>query len=100
MKRPYFLFLIVLFILPALACRALNTVTNSVQGSGKIVTKTVEVSNFDSVSLEGSGDVYVEQGQTESLTIEADDNIQPLLETKVSGKELILTTKPNVSINP
>jgi hypothetical protein len=71
-----------------------------VTGSGNIVTQTVDVSNFDKVSLEGSGDVYVEQGQTESLTIETDDNILPLLETSVKNGTLVLTTKPNQNINP
>jgi hypothetical protein len=93
--------LLVLFLLPSLACSVvIPTSTNAVRGSGNIVTETVDVSNFDSVSLEISGDVYIEQGEAESVTIEADDNILPLLETKVSGKELILTAKPNQNINP
>jgi len=73
---------------------------NTVRGSGNIKTQTVDVSDFNSVSLENSGDVYIEQGSTESVTVEADDNILPLLETKVIGKELVLTTKPNTSIDP
>ena len=64
------------------------------------MTQAVDVSNFDSVSLEGSGEVYIEQGQTESLTIEADDNILPLLETKVEEMNLSWTTKPNLNIDP
>ncbi len=98
MKHYPKLFFIVLFLLPALACSTL--IPNSVQGSGKIIKQTVNVSNFDSVSLEGSGNVYVTQGKTESLTIEADDNILPLLDTRVSGSELILGTKPGQNINP
>lgn len=100
MKPHHHLLLILLLVLPALACRTLSINPVSVQGSGKIVTQTVDVSNFDRVTLQGSGDVYIEQGQTESLSIEADDNILPLLENKVSGSELTLSTKPNQSINP
>jgi len=98
MKYNFRYILILLFFLPALACNML--IPNSVTGSGKIVTQTVDVSNFNSVSLEGSGDVYIQQGQTESLTIEADDNILPLLVTTVKGNELVLSTKPNQNINP
>ena len=71
-----------------------------VKGSGNIETQTVDVSNFDQITLEISGDVYVEHGPTESVTVETDDNILPLLETKVRGKELVLTTKPNQGIDP
>jgi hypothetical protein len=98
MKHNFSLLLIVLFFIPSLACGVLSM--NTTRGSGNIMTQTVEVSDFNSVSLEGSGDVYIQQGKTESLTIEADDNILPLLETKVRGSELVLTTKPNQNIDP
>jgi len=98
MKRYLPLFLIALFFLPSLACRSINRMT--VNGSGNIITQTVNVKNFDHVTLEASGDVYIEQGSTESLTIEADDNILPLLDTRVRGNELVLSMKPNSSINP
>jgi hypothetical protein len=100
-KRHLPLILLVLFFIPSLACSVvIPTSTNAVRGSGDIITETVDASNFESVSLEISGDVYIEQGQAESVTIEADDNILPLLETNVRGKKLILTAKPNQSINP
>ena len=98
MKNHFRLLVIVLFLLPSLACGVLSM--NSVRGSGNIVTKTVDVSNFDSVTLEGSGDVYIEQGRTESLTVSADDNIMPLLVNEVRGSDLVLTAKPNQNINP
>jgi hypothetical protein len=98
MKHYLNIFFVILLFLPSLACGALSTI--SVQGSGKIVKQTVDVKDFDRVSLEGSGNVYIEQGQAESLTIEADDNILPLLDTRVRGSELVLGTQLNKSINP
>jgi hypothetical protein len=98
MKRYPFLLLIALFFLPSLACGVFSM--NTTNGSGNIITQTVDVSDFDSVSLEGSGEVHIEQGQTESLTIEGDDNILPLLDTRVRGNQLVLSTKPNLGINP
>lgn len=100
MKHSIRILLVFLFFLPTLACGPVSISTNHVQGSGKIVTQSVDVRNFDSVSLEGSGNVYIEQGDSERLTIETDDNILPLLETRVSGRELILGMKPNQSIDP
>jgi hypothetical protein len=98
MKLPLSLFLIVLFFLPSLACGAFTT--NSVIGPGKIVTQTIDVSGFQHVTLGGFGDVFIEQGQTESLSVETDDNILPLLDIRVKGSELILGTKNGVDINP
>ncbi len=98
MKRTLFPFLFVLFFLPSLACATINA--TAVTGSGEIVTRTIDVSRFDVVTLAASGDVYIEQGQTESLIIEADDNILPLLRNRVIGGELILDTRPNQSLTP
>ena len=100
MKRHLPLILIILFFLPSLACRAVSMNYNVVKGSGKIETQNVDVSNFSRITLENSGDVYIEQGATESVSVEADDNILPLLETTVRGGELVLSTKPNTSIDP
>lgn len=101
MKNHFLKFLIILGFVPSLACGVFsNALLNTVEGSGTIVTETVDVSNFDRVSLDASGDVYIEQGDSESLTIEADDNILPLLDSRVRGSQLILSAKPNVSMNP
>jgi len=90
-----------LFFLPSLACGAYyGSDSNQVRGSGKIVTKNVEVSDFDRVMLANTGDVYIEQGEMESLTIEADDNILPLLDTTVTGAKLVLDSKPNQNLDP
>lgn len=98
MKRIFPLILLLLFFIPSLACGSVTT--KSVEGSGKIVTQTFDVSSFDRVILEGFGDVYLEQGQTESLSVQTDDNLMPLLDIKVRGKELRLGTKPGVDISP
>ena len=98
MKLPLSFFLIVLLFLPSLACGSFTT--NSVVGSGEIVTQTIDVSDFQRVTLDGFGDVFIEQGQTESLSVETDDNILPLLDIRVRGSELILGTKNGVDVNP
>ncbi len=47
----------------------------TIQGSGDVITESRDVSGFDSVSLTGIGRVIITQGDKESLTIEADDNL-------------------------
>ena len=40
------------------------------------------VSSFDQVSLNGQGDLIITQGEQESLQIEAEDNLIPVIETE------------------
>ena len=58
------------------------------EGSGVLVTEQRAVSGFDRVSFEGFGTLIITQGSEESLTIEAEDNVLPRIETKVSGRTL------------
>ena len=71
-----------------------------VRGSGVVATETRGVSGFSEITLSGSGDVHVVQSGHESLTVEAEDNLLPLLETYVDGGTLVLRTKPGASIRP
>ncbi|MBN2073907.1 MAG: DUF2807 domain-containing protein [Actinobacteria bacterium] len=71
-----------------------------VRGSGDIETEEREVSGFDEVNFSGMGNLIIEQGDEESLEIEADDNIIPLIETRVKGRELYIGYKRGFSIAP
>jgi len=68
-----------------------------VEGSGTVVTETRETGDFDQIAVEGFGTAIVEVGPAVSLTVAAEDNILPLLVTKVEGSTLTLTTEPNTS---
>jgi len=48
-----------------------------------INTERREVHDFDEVSLRGYGDVLIEQGETESLTVEAAEELMPRLGSRV-----------------
>ena len=57
-------------------------------GSGKVVSESRPVSGFAKVDLSGFGDLTIDVNGSEALTIEADDNIAPLIETEVRGDTL------------
>lgn len=61
------------------------------RGSGNIITESREVSDFSRVRLDGAGTLTITQGETESLEIEADDNILPALSSNVDENTLILS---------
>lgn len=51
--------------------------------AGQITSESREVSDFSSVALEGVGNLILEQGEEESLIIEADANIVEKIKTEV-----------------
>jgi len=92
-KQSTFL-LVIIFLLAG--CDALRTV----RGTGDITTETREVSNFSAVNLGGIGTVVIEFGDKESLTIEAEDNLLPYLESEVDGGTLNLGMRQGVNVVP
>lgn len=70
-----------------------------VRGSGTVITESRIVSELDEVELTMSGDLTIEQGSTEALTIEGEDNIVPLISSDVSGRRLTLGTRENASFS-
>ena len=73
--------------------------SQTVKGSGNVVTEARQVSGFDQVGVTGSGHLSIVQGDTESLTIEADDNLLPLIKSEVSGG-LLKIGPENVNLSP
>ncbi len=68
-----------------------------VRGSGELTTESRDVSDFDEIVVLGSGDVIVDVTGTESLTVEAEDNIMPLLTTEVRKGRLELGSNATFS---
>ncbi len=83
-------------VLAALACSRLSVVTNRVIGSGHVTSEARNVASFTSVELAGSADVNILLGDAQSVNVEADDNIAPLIQTIVTNGKLIINTKPNI----
>lgn len=58
------------------------------EGSGVVVEEERSVRSFNRVSFEGVGKLVIMQGEEQSLTIEAEDNILPHIDTVVRGQTL------------
>jgi hypothetical protein len=85
--------MVVLFTLLALltgAC-SFNMNLGVERGSGNVIMETRDVSGFSRLSLSGIGDVILTQGETESLEIEAEDNLIPYIKTEVRGNTLFIS---------
>jgi len=70
------------------------TACSATAGSGQLATQPRQVSGFTSVELTGVGELSIDQTGTESLTVSAEDNLLPLLTSRVEGDTLILGKKP------
>lgn len=70
-----------------------------VTGSGVPATQERSVSDFDAIELRGVGALTVSQTGTESLVIEADDNLLEHLTTEVRDRRLILGTRKGVNLH-
>lgn len=71
-----------------------------VTGSGNVKTESRNVSGFQAVSLSGVGNLTIDENGTESLTVEAEDNLLPYIQTEVQGNRLVIGSKDNTSLNP
>jgi hypothetical protein len=74
-----------------IASLALSACTiDMVSGSGHEITETRTVGGIDSVLFSAIGDMTIIQGQTESLKIDAEDNIMPKIVTEMRGSQLYI----------
>ncbi|MEO1647107.1 MAG: head GIN domain-containing protein [Chloroflexota bacterium] len=63
-----------------------------------VPTESYNVSDFDSISLAGMGDLEITVGETESLTITTDENLLQYLEVAVEGSTLNIRTQNGITI--
>jgi Putative auto-transporter adhesin, head GIN domain len=77
-----------------------NIGSSGVRGSGIVKTESREVAGFSSISFKSVGKVTMQQTGKESLTITAEDNILPLLESRVADNILYLTLAKDGKMNP
>ena len=95
-----------LLVCVALACALTggSGLGGGVPGSGNVQTEKRDTDAFESISVEYPGsEIIVEQGDQETVEIEADDNLLPQLSTEViSGKLTIknMETDWKAMVNP
>lgn len=85
MKKAKILLLLAAFLITQSAF-AQNWWKNAIKGEGDVVTKTLNLDEFEGVTLAFSGDVILTQGNTQSVEVRAQQNIIDNIVTKVEGK--------------
>ena len=87
-------------VMGLLSACSINGNGKGVKGSGVVKTETRDVRGFRSIQLSSLGSVTVTQTGRESLTIQAEDNLLPLLESSVKDGVLYLATIGDTNISP
>lgn len=88
---------VILFSAVFASCWAMNL--ERIDGSGDVVSETRSVVEFDRMLLKSSGDVVLKQGGVQSVEIETDDNIMPVIKTTVRDGRLVISTG-EYNVNP
>jgi hypothetical protein len=90
----------VAIVVPAAPALAAGWNSERVKGSGRIKTEARAIGHFNAVALALPGSVELRIGNTESVTIDTDDNLMPLIETVVENGTLkIRAAKRNVELD-
>ena len=70
----------------------------TVRGDGNLKKETRQVTAFTSLSVHGSVDVQIAYGNSNSVQVEADDNLLQYIETTVENGKLDIKPKNNINI--
>ena len=72
------------------------------RGSGNVVTETRDVSGFRAIDVDYPAEVFIKQGNQESLKVEAEDNLLPGLKTQVKNGvlQIFYKTERGKQVNP
>ena len=65
----------------------------TITGDGNVVTSERDIGSFDRLSVAAGIDVYITQGETEFLEVEADENLQDVILTEVRDGKLRIFEK-------
>ena len=71
-----------------------------VVGSGSVVEESRQVSGISGVNLATIGDLTIELGDTETFSVEADDNLMEYIKTSVVGGVLRIEVNDRVNLKP
>jgi hypothetical protein len=75
-----------------------NAQFKKVKGSGKIITETRTVAEFNKIIVSGAFHVQLIEGKEGTITVEASDNLMNVIETEVKNGVLKIKTKKLTNI--
>lgn len=92
MKKIHLLLFALLFSVAAFAQKK-----EKIKGSKIVTVAQKEVENFENLEVEGNIEIFLSKGGTQSLEIEADDNLHETIKTDLNGTTLRIYTDKDVT---
>jgi len=89
------IFLIAIICLSVTSCIT-GQERKSVRGNGNVVKKERPASPFTGIRVKTGIDVYLKQGDKESITVEADENLHEYILTEIQGDILNIYTNASI----
>ena len=74
---------VILLVIVLLSCNVVGE-----QGNGNVIRQERKVASFNAIDVSGAFDIYLSQGTAQSVIVEADENLMPLIKTVVQGNTL------------
>ena len=68
----------------------------SIKGNGNVVKQTRSLHDFETIKVSRGMNVYISQGSTTRVIIEADENLLKVIETEVNDGVLKISCKANI----
>ena len=78
---------------------AQNEKTQTIEGNGKMITRDITVSSFESLKASGIYELRLSQGDKESVKIEADENLHQYFNVKNEGSSLVINMEKLKNVN-
>jgi hypothetical protein len=93
-----------ILILSSIACSVsvggYDIFESNIEGSGNVISEEFNINNFSGLDFSGVGRVIVELGDSESLRVEAEDNLLEYIEIEVRDDFLQIGIEKGVSFQP
>jgi hypothetical protein len=71
-------------------------IRRTVYGKGEITTQNRNAGKFQSIRVSTGIDVFLSQGESESIRVETDDNLHEYIKTEIRGNVLNVFTEVNI----
>ena len=72
----------------------------TVAGNGKIVKEKRDISDFSKITVSGPFEVCLTSGDAGKISLEGDENILAIIDTKVTNGTLAIVTQNDVNVRP
>jgi len=100
MKRLTILLFVSLALFLVAGCKQAPKSNNvTIHGSGKLETREVAISEFDTVETALHWNLAIQQGETFQITVTSDDNFIDFIDLVQTGKTIVFDLKPGYAYN-